>query len=67
MTDNPNSQLCCSGRHAWRDPEDRARCCAGYRRVQSHSRTDLEQLGARHIVLAQMWRGWVRDDRRPPS
>jgi hypothetical protein len=28
-----DSMLCHSGRHAWLDPEDRARCCNGWERV----------------------------------
>jgi hypothetical protein len=54
----PEDLHCLSGRHTWLDPEDRNRCCNGYVRVQSTSRLDLEAIGAEHIVLQQLFRGW---------
>jgi hypothetical protein len=52
--------LCASGKHSWLDPEDRKRCCNGYVRVQDYERTMLERMGAEHIVLRQLFRGWLK-------
>lgn len=49
---------CKSGKHVWLDEEDRKRCCNGYERVQGTSRHELEKIGAEHIVLRQLFRGW---------
>ena len=52
---------CQSGKHIWSDEEDRKRCCdPNYVRVQGLWRSDLEDMGAEHIVFRQIWRGWKR-------
>jgi hypothetical protein len=59
--DEAETTFCTSGRHVWLDPEDRRRCCNGYRRVQHVAREYLEAIGAENIVLRQLWRGWKKD------
>lgn len=60
---DPNT--CRSGKHHWGDPESRRRCCNGYVRVQDTTRQGLEAIGAEHVVLAGMWRGWLPVARLP--
>lgn len=54
------SILCCSGRHPWIDPEDRRRCCAGWRRVFGTDRQDVA--GCEYVVYVDGagWLGWER-------
>ncbi len=56
--------FCKSGKHPWTDPNRRCRCCNGYIRVQDTSRKGLEEIGAEHIVLAGMWRGWLKVEKK---
>lgn len=54
---------CKSGKHHWDDPEDQKRCCNGYTRVQALRRQELEEIGAEHIVLRELFRGWLKSDK----